>query len=137
MSVVRARRWRARLRGALTDHLAAKATALVLAMLLWLVVTLQAPADQWMDVQVDVTTDSGVVLADSPPHVRAEISGRGRDLLEVATSHPAAHIEAADPGSGVAVVTLSAGDIELPAGVDAHVRDVRPRVLRLKLRRLP
>lgn len=133
----RSRSWTRRLRAAFTERLAAKAAALVLAMLLWLVVTLQAPAEQWMDVRLELSVDSGYALAETPPRVRAMISGRGRDLLEVATARPVAHMEAADAGNGVAVIGLSASDIELPAGVDARVREVRPRVLRLKLRRVP
>jgi hypothetical protein len=78
-----------------------------------------------------------VALAEPAPRVRAMISGRGRDLVEVATSRPTAHLEALDGGSGVALVNVAASDIELPAGVDAKVREVRPRVLRIKLRRVP
>jgi hypothetical protein len=37
----------------------------------------------------------------------------------------------------VAVIAFAASDIEFPAGVDARVRDVRPRVVRLKLKRVP
>jgi len=48
-----------------------------------------------------------------------------------------AHMEAADAGGSVAVIALASGDIEFPAGVDARVRDIRPRVLRLKLKAAP
>jgi hypothetical protein len=133
----RARSWRLRVRAAFTDRLALKATALVLALLLWLMVTLQAPAEQWVEVRLDLSVDSGFALLDDPPHVRALVAGRGRDLLEVATAHPVAHFEAGDTGNGLAVIAIAASDVELPAGVDARVREVRPRVLRLRLRRAP
>jgi hypothetical protein len=127
-----------RLRGWFTQRLPAKIAALVLALLLWLVVTLQAPAEQWMEVRLDLSVDSGYALADAPPpKVRVLVEGRGRDLLELATARPVAHMEAADAGGDVAVIAFAASDIEFPAGVDARVRDVRPRVVRLKLKRVP
>jgi hypothetical protein len=69
--------------------------------------------------------------------VRALVAGRGRDLLELSSTHPVAHMEAADAGGNVAVIAFAAADIEFPAGVDARVRDIRPRVVRLKLRAAP
>jgi hypothetical protein len=126
-----------RLRAAFTERLPAKIAALMLAVALWLVVTLQDQAEQWVDVRLDLTVDSGFALVDAPPRVRALVAGRGRDLLELASSHPVAHMEAADAGGNVAVIALASGDIEFPAGVDARVRDIRPRVLRLKLKAAP
>jgi len=130
-------RWRRWLRGAVTERWPAKITALVLALLLWLVVTLQAPAEAWVDVRLDVTTDSGYALADPLPRVRALVEGRGRDLIELAGSHPVARMEAGNSGADVAVIAFAASDVELPGGLDARVRDVRPRVIRVKLRRVP
>ena len=137
MSGARARRWGKRLKSAVTERWPAKITALLLAMLLWLVVTLQAPAENWVEVRLDVAVDSGYALADTLPRVRALVQGRGRDLVELAGELPVAHVEAANAGGDLAVIAFAASDVELPPGLDARVRDVRPRVLRLKLRRAP
>jgi hypothetical protein len=137
MSRERSRRLGRRLRGAVTERWPAKITALVLALLLWLVVTLQAPAEDWVDVRLDLTVDSGYVLAEPLPHVRALVAGRGRDLIELAGTHPVARMEVAPAGADVAVIAFAASDVELPGGLEARVRDVRPRVLRLRLRRAP
>ena len=96
MISVRRRTLGLRMRSWFTQRLPAKIAALVLALLLWLVVTLQAPAEQWMEVRLDLTLDSGYALVDAtPPKVRALVEGRGRDLLELATARPVAHMEAA------------------------------------------
>lgn len=130
----RATRW---LRGAITEHWPAKIAALSLAVLLWLVVELQAPAESWVDVRLDLSVDSGFALLDAPPRVRALVNGRGRDLIELQGTPPVAHMEAGNAGGDLAIIAFAASDVELPAGVDARVRDVRPRVIRLKLRRAP
>jgi hypothetical protein len=130
----RLRRW---LRGAVTERWPAKITALLLALLLWLVVTLQAPAEGWVDVRLEVATDSGWALADPLPRVRALVAGRGRDLIELAGTPPVAHMEASTNGADVGVIAFAASDVELPGGLEARVRDVRPRVVRVRLRRLP
>lgn len=131
------RHWQAWLRSAVTERWPAKISALAMALLLWLVVTLQAPAENWVEVHLDLSVDSGFALADAPPRVRALIDGRGRDLIELAGSPPVAHMEAGNAGNDVAVIAFAASDVELPAGVEARVRDVRPRVIRLRLRRVP
>ena len=64
MISVRRRTLRLRMRSWFTQRLPAKIAALVLALLLWLVVTLQAPAEQWMEVRLDLTLDSGYALVD-------------------------------------------------------------------------
>jgi len=133
MTGPRPRRWRNRLRGAITERWPAKITALALALLLWVVVQLQAPAESWVDVRVDLAMDSGYTVADTIPHVRALVAGSGRDLIELEASEPIAHMEASDAGNGVAVIAFAASDVELPAGIDARVRDVRPRVIRVHL----
>ena len=137
MITARRRRLRRWLRSAVTERWPAKITALALALLLWLVVTLQAPAEGWVDVRVEVATDSGWALAETPPRVRALVAGRGRDLIELAGTPPVAHMEASASGADVGVIAFAASDVELPGGLEARVRDVRPRVLRLRLKRLP
>jgi len=137
MTALPARDWPQRVRAAFTERLPAKLTAVVLAIALWLVVSLQAPLDRWVDVQVDLNVDSGFALVEPVPRLRALVSGPGREVLELLTTKPEAHLEAADAGNGLAVIAVAPSDIELPAGVDGRVRDVRPRLLRLKLRPVP
>lgn len=137
MIAARSRSWRRRMQGAFTQRLPAKIAALVLAVALWLVVTLQAPLERWVEVRLDLSVDSGYARVDSPPRLRALVAGRGRDLLELFATPPVAHMEAADAGNNVAVIAIAPSDIELPAGVDGRVRDVRPHLVRIKLRRVP
>lgn len=135
MTGPRPRRWQNKIRGAITERWPAKITALALAILLWVVVQLQAPAESWVDVRVELVLDSGYTAADTLPHVHALVAGSGRDLIELSASPPVAHIEAADAGGGLAVIAFATSDVELPPGIDARVRDVRPRVIRVRLRR--
>ena len=127
------RRWRNRMRGAITERWPAKITALALAVLLWVVVQLQAPAEAWVDLRLEFEMDSGYAVADTVPHVQALIAGSGRDLIELEASAPIAHVDAADAGNGLAVIAFASSDVELPPGISARVRDVRPRVIRVHL----
>jgi len=133
MTGPRPRRWRNRVRGAITERWPAKITAIALALLLWVVEQLQAPAEDWVNVRLELDVDSGYTVADTLPRVRALIAGSGRDLIELEATAPIAHVDAADAGSGLAVIAFAASDVELPAGTSARVRDVRPRVIRVHL----
>jgi hypothetical protein len=137
MIAVPARSVTRRLRAAFTERLWAKLAAVLLALALWLVVTLQAPLDRWVEVQLDLSVDSGYALAEPAPKLRALVSGRGRDVIELLATKPEAHMEAADAGNETAVIAFAPSDIELPAGVEGRVRDVRPHLVRIKLRRVP
>jgi len=136
MNPQRRTRWQAALRTAFVERLALKAAAIFFALVLWMVVSAEEPTDEVIPIRFAPVVDSGVVIVGPLPTVRALVLGRGRELLKLYTAAPVIvrHIQ----GSENETVSLELGpaDVDLPAGVNAVVRDVRPRHVTLRLRRI-
>ena len=124
--------WRRRLAEAFTERLALKGTALLLAIVLWFIVTAKEPNQDLVDVQFAPQLDSSLVLKDPPPTIHALVVGTPQELLKL-FAHPLIikrQIAANSPDT--VVVDLATSDVELPAGVDAIVRGVEPRSVTLR-----
>jgi YbbR domain-containing protein len=124
--------WRRRLAEAFTQRLALKGTALLLAIVLWFIVTAKEPNQDLIDVQFAPQLDSSLVLKDPPPTIHALVVGTPQELLKL-FAHPLVikrQIAANSPDT--VVVDLATSDVELPAGVDAIVRGVEPRSVTLR-----
>src|SRR5437763_4590613 len=124
--------WRRRLTEAFTQRLALKGTALLLAVVLWFIVTAKEPNQDLVDVQFAPQLDSSLVLKDPPPMIHALVVGTPQELLKL-FAHPLVikrQIAANSPDT--VVVDLSTSDVELPPGVDAIVRGVEPRSVTLR-----
>src|SRR5690348_3644856 len=124
--------WRRRLAEAVTQRLALKGTALLIAIVLWFIVTAKEPNQDLVDVQFAPQLDSSLVLKDPPPTIHALVVGTPQELLKL-FAHPLTikrQISANSPDT--VVVDLSTSDVELPPGVDAIVRGVEPRSVTLR-----
>ena len=124
--------WRRRLAEAVTQRLALKGTALLLAIVLWFIVTAKEPNQDLVEVQFAPQLDSSLVLKDPPPPIHALVVGTPAELLKL-FAHPLIikrQIAANSPDT--VVVDLSTSDVELPAGIDAIVRAVQPRSVTLR-----
>jgi YbbR domain-containing protein len=124
--------WRRGLAEAFTQRLALKGTALLLAIVLWFIVTAKEPNQDLVEVQFAPQLDSSLVLKDPPPPIHALIVGTPQELLKL-FAHPLVikrQIAANSPDT--VVVDLSTSDVELPAGIDAIVRGVEPRSVTLR-----
>jgi len=124
--------WRRRLAEAFTQRLALKGTALLLAIVLWFIVTAKEPNQDLVEVQFAPQLDSSLVLKDPPPPIHALVVGTPAELLKL-FAHPLVikrQIAANSPDT--VVVDLSTSDVELPAGIDAIVRAVQPRSVTLR-----
>jgi len=75
--------WRRRLHDVTTERLGLKAIALVLALLLWIVVSLREPTEGYISVRITPVLDSSLVLMGNAPQVRALVSGRAADLVKL------------------------------------------------------
>jgi hypothetical protein len=128
--------WQAALHTAFVERLALKAAAIFFALVLWMVVSAEEPTDEVIPIRFAPVVDSGVMIVGPLPTVRALVLGRGHELLKLYTAPPVIvrHIQ----GSTAETVTLELGpaDVDLPAGVSAVVRDVRPRHVTVQLRRV-
>src|SRR5256885_5999638 len=124
--------WRRRITEAFTQRLALKGTALVLAIVLWFIVTAKEPNQDLIEVQFSPQLDSSLVLKDPPPTIHALVVGTPQELLKL-FAHPLVirrTIAANSPDT--VVVDLSTSDVELPPGVDPIVRGVEPRSVTLR-----
>ena len=124
--------WRRRLTEAFTQRLALKGTALLIAIVLWFIVTAKEPNQDLVEVQFAPQLDSSLVLKDPPPTIHALVVGTPQELLKL-FAHPLVirrQIAANSPDT--VVVDLSTSDVELPPGIDAIVRAVQPRSVTLR-----
>jgi hypothetical protein len=124
--------WRRRLAEAFTQRLALKGTALLLAIVVWFIVTAKEPNQDLVEVQFSPQLDSSLVLKDPPPPIHALVVGTPQELLKL-FAHPLIikrQIAANSPDT--VVVDLSTSDVELPAGVDAIVRGLEPHSVTLR-----
>ena len=133
---VRTSAMRRQLREIATERLGYKAAALFFALVLWLVVSTEEPAEQLVPVRLSLELDPAVELRGERPQLRALVAGRGRTLLALFDSPPVIR-----RGFGANVpdsvrIVIRPGDVELPPGVEATVRDVQPRSLLLRFRRV-
>lgn len=126
---------RRRVRDALSDHLPLKLAAVFFALVLWLVVSAEEPTEEVVSVRFDPALDSGVVLDGGAPVVRALVLGRGRELLKLYNAVPVIHRRVRSGLHDSVRVELGPADVDLPAGVSAVVRDVRPRIVTLRVHR--
>ena len=127
---------RRRISAAFTERLPLKFAAVFFAVVLWLVVSAEEPTEEIVTVRFEPALDSGVIIQGPLPDVRALVLGRGRDLLKLYNAAPVIHRRVRSGLRDSMRVELGPADIDLPAGVNATVRDVRPRVVTLRLRRL-
>ncbi len=109
--------------------------ALVLATGLWLIVSAEESASEWIPVNVALTLDADVTLAEPTPPVEALVVGKRRELFKLITTPPMMPRAVTSEGGDSARLELRGEDINLPTGSDVVVRDVRPRLLLVLLRR--
>lgn len=123
---------RRHLRAAFTEHLALKASAVLLAVILWFVVAAREPTEEVVGVRFAPQIDSGVVLRDPPPAIRALVLGRPSEILKLSNAPLAIRRPISSDTPDTLVLSLRTSDVEVPDGVEVIVRDVQPRSLTLR-----
>jgi hypothetical protein len=124
-----------KLRDAFTQRIVLKLTAVFFALVLWLVVSAEEPTEEVITVRFQPALDSGVVLDGGAPNVSALVLGRGRELLKLYNAAPVIHRRVRSGLRDSVRIELVPADVDLPAGVNATIRDVRPRAVTIRLRR--
>jgi hypothetical protein len=122
---------------ALTDRIGLKVTALVLAIMLWMIVSARQPTEGYVDVRVIPVLDKSMMLTRSPTPVRAQVYGRAVDIVKLYTSPPVLRVVVRGTTSDSLVHDISPADVRLSAqiGNDVHVLDVQPRSVVLRVAR--
>ena len=132
----RRHRWRTLFHGIFLERLPLKAAAVFFALVLWMVVSAEEPTDEVIPIRFAPVVDSGVAIVGPLPPVRALILGRGRELLKLYNASPVIVRQIRGVADQTVTLDLGPADVDIPAGVNAVVRDVRPRHVTLQLRRI-
>lgn len=121
-----------RLIASFTERLQLKGAALFLALVLWFIVSATEPSEQLVPVRFNPLLDSTLTLMEAPPPVQALVIGRTRELLKLYAAPPTLRrlVDADVPDT--VTIELRPTDVDLPAGVQAIVRDVQPRSITLR-----
>jgi hypothetical protein len=124
--------WRRRLVATFTENLALKASAALLAVVLWFVVAAREPTEEVIGVRFEPLLDSSLVLRDPPPMVRALVIGRASEILKLSSNPLTIRRPIASDVPDTLVVSLRTSDVEVPEGIEVIVRDVEPRAIPLR-----
>ena len=127
-------RWRTALRGAATERLGLKATALALAVLLWVIASARQPTQGYVRVQVMPALDSSLVLLDPPSSLEALVAGRAVDIVKLYAEPPSVHRRIDGDVPDTLVLDVTPADVRLPAEFanDVRILDVQPRSVTLR-----
>jgi YbbR domain-containing protein len=125
-----------RLTAAFTVRTGLKATALFIAVVLWFVVNAKEPQLELVPVRFTPLLDSTLVLRDPVPSVAAIVAGSPKELIKLTSSAPRIRRQITAHSPDTVVIDLRPGDVTLPDGVDAVVRDVQPRSVTLRFETL-
>ncbi|MGI8496826.1 MAG: hypothetical protein ACR2OG_04480 [Gemmatimonadaceae bacterium] len=123
---------RRRLVSAAFEHLPLKLAALFFALILWLVVSAEGPAEEWSPVRLVLSRDSAVHVRGDLPEIQALVVGRGREIVKLYNTPPVIRRTATAAMPERLTFELRPSDVEIPSGVDAQVRDVRPHTIALR-----
>ena len=122
-----------RLRRAVSERQTLKVAAIFFALVLWMVVSAEEPAEELVPVRVAlVPLDSSIQLRTPMPQVRALVVGRGRELLKLYATPPTVRRAIGADVPETMLLELRPQDVDIPPKVDARVRDVQPRAIPLQ-----
>ena len=125
----RTRGW---LTAAVSERLPQKASALLLAVVLWFVVAAREPREEIASVRFAPQLDSALVLRDPAPPIRALVIGRPSEILKLSSTPLVIRRQIASDAPDTLVVPLHTGDVEVPDGIEVIVREVQPPALTLR-----
>jgi hypothetical protein len=123
---------RQRVRETFTKHLALKASSVLLAVVLWFVVAAREPTEEVVGVRFAPQLDSGLVLRDPAPAIRALVIGRPSEILKLSNTPLAIRRQLTSDAPDTLVMGLRTSDVEVPEGIEVIVRDVQPRSVMLR-----
>jgi hypothetical protein len=124
--------WRRRLAAVFTERLALKASSVLLAIVTWFLVAAREPMEEVAPVRFSPQLDSGLVLRDPTPAIRALVIGRANEILKLGNTPLTIRRRVAGDSPDTLVINLRTSDVEIPEGVEVIVRDVQPRAITLR-----
>jgi YbbR domain-containing protein len=126
--------WRRTLRAVFLERLGLKFIAIFIAVLLWLIVKARQPVQDYVPAIVLPTLDSSLVLLETPPRLRALVSGRAVDIVKLHVDPPVLHRIIDGDVPDTLVLDVTPADVRVPADLADQVRvlDVEPRSVTLR-----
>lgn len=124
--------WRRLLVSAFTENLPMKASAVLLAIAMWMLVAAREPMEHVVGVRFSPQLDSNLVLRDAPPLVRAVVLGSANEILKLANTPLVIRRPVAGEAPDTVVVSLRPADVDVPDGIEVIVRDVQPHNVTLR-----
>lgn len=111
-----------------------KAIALLIAVLLWIIVTARQPTRGYVRVIVEPELDSSLALLEPPAELRALVSGRAVDIVKLYTNPPVVHRILDGDVPDTLRLDVATTDVRLPPELSetVHVLDVNPRSVTLR-----
>ena len=118
----------------MTERLGLKATALALAILLWVIASARQPTQGYVRVKVVPALDSSLVLLDPPSSLEALVAGRAVDIVKLYAEPPSVHRRIDGDVPDTLVLDVTPSDVRLPPEFanDVRILDVQPRSVTLR-----
>lgn len=116
------------------DNWKLKLLAFLLAVLLWIVVSAEQVRVEWVKANVAIQVDEDayeVLNGPDPSVVDVRVSGRWRELLELAWDRPRLIVPLDGIGGGRQSVAIGPSMVRVPTDLSVRVLEVRPRTIRV------
>ncbi len=110
-----------------------KLTSVLLALLLWVVASLEEPVTRRVRARLDLDPPTDRVVVGAPTSAMVQLNAPAREFLKLGGRAVAIAKTVTDTAEGDAFVTLTAADVTLPRGVNARVVDVTPEKIGFRL----
>ncbi len=116
------------------SRLGLKVIAVLIAVLLWVIVSARQPTRGYVRVVVEPELDSSLALLEQPPELRALVSGRAVDIVKLRTPPPVVHRILDGDVPDTLELDIAASDVRLPPELAGQVQvlDVNPRSVILR-----
>lgn len=116
------------------SRLGLKAIALLIAALLWVIVSARQPTRGYVRVMVAPELDSTLALLERPTDLRALVSGRAVDIVKLYANPPVVHRIIDGDAPDTLQLDITTTDVRLPPEMaeNVHVLDVNPRTVTLR-----
>ncbi|HEU4570333.1 MAG TPA: hypothetical protein VFS07_07165 [Gemmatimonadales bacterium] len=117
----------------LTRNWPLKLTSLLLAILLWVVATLEEPVTRYVRARLELEPPAGRELSGAPPTVTVRLAGAARELLKLGGRPVTVTKTVTDTAEGRLSLPLETSDVLLPRGVQASVVEVLPATVPVRV----
>lgn len=110
-----------------------KLTSLLLALLLWIVASLEEPVTRRVRARIDLDPPPGKVIVGAPTTASVLLTAPAREFLKLGGRALTLAKSVTDSAEGEASLGFTPADVVLPRGIDAHAVDVTPEKIEFRL----